>query len=142
MQTNPEHITFRPGELLERLTRGPLSAGATAKRDVGRYYALLDDAWAHWRHYTLMDGSGWPPVVAFIATREWVAVPGPKQFFEQFRSFLRSPMAEEFNRIDLSAAATAVSLATAVEVAAIIDRAEVDFRSQASATVGATSAAG
>jgi hypothetical protein len=141
-----EHVTFRPGALAERLAAGPLSPGAMAKRDLGRYYDLLGDTFDAWYRDHLLQADGWPPVVAFASTRAWDTVPSPVALHAQFVSFVKSPMARAFDGVDLSVAATALIGVSAIQAYAILDRAEQEIAtspapSPAVPTAGATSAA-
>jgi hypothetical protein len=81
-------------------------------------------------------------VVAFVNTRYWDTLPDLMGFFQQFLSFLQSPMAESFAKEERAAARLAVAQADLLQMAAIIDRAEVSSQAeQADATAGATLAA-
>jgi hypothetical protein len=146
MQTNPEHITFRPGALIDRLTRGPLSPGATAKGDLNRYYILVNTQYDLWFTGNAVTSGAWDVVVAFVSTRAWETVPYPVMFQEQFNSFLRSPMAKDFDRVEKSKAATAIGLASYADVVAIVDHAEeiaftLGYMGLAGASEGPTSEA-
>ena len=135
----PEHVTFRPGNLAERIARSPLAPGATAKRDLGRYYDLLDLVLEEWEDIYQVTTQEWGVIKAFVATRYWEVIPEPKEFYEQFESFLRSPMSKGFDHQLKVSAATALKQADRTEVRAIIWEAESTPPPDA-ATAGATSA--
>jgi hypothetical protein len=138
---NPEHITFRPGALTERLTRGPLSAGATAKSDLSRYYALVNTQFDVWWQGNAMNDDAWSVIVAFIATRGWETVPYPVPFQDHFFSFLRSPMAKDLDKQEKAVAVNAIVSASYADIVAIVDHAEDDATNLAFSTADATSAA-
>lgn len=137
-QQNLEHVTFRPGNLAERLVVGPLSPGATAKRSLWRYYALLDAEIEEWMTALEVSADAMIAIRAFIDTRYWEAIPETIDFWRQFASFARSPLAARFVHATLVEAADALKSATRTCLVALIDLAEA---SPAAATADATSAA-
>jgi hypothetical protein len=138
---NPEHITFRPGGLTRRLVGGPLSAGATAKRDLSRYYTMVNLRFESWWRDRRVTNDVWEVIAAFVETRYWDVIPGPETIREQFGSFCRSPLASRFPQGDRNQAAWALEMADYDDVVAIIDHAEIELKSPDDATAGATSAA-
>jgi hypothetical protein len=136
-------VSFRAGALNDRIRSGPLTAGGKTKRDLMRYYELLDEAMGEWWEAVSIEDESWDVIVAFINTRYWETIPMPKAFASQFDNFIRSPMAEPFGRIARSAAAAAIREADYLALTSIIDRAEVMGAAslKADATAGATSAA-
>ena len=125
MTATPEHITFRPGELVEKLTRGPLSPGATAKQDLIRYYVMVSTKFDEWQKGTGITWDAWDVLMAFVSTRSWEAIPYPVVFQDQFASFLKSPMAKEFERTAKGLAFSALVSADYAEVIAIVHHAEL-----------------
>ena len=123
-----EHVTFRPGELSERLFGGPLSAGATAKRDLSRYYVVLGERFDDWWNANGMWDVPWGVIVEFVGTRGWDTIPTPSAFFGQFEQYLRSPMASGVEPAIRRDARDALSVADPVDVIAVIDRAEQELR--------------
>lgn len=148
-----DHITFRPGDLAERLSRGPLSPGGTAKRDLLRHYTLIDTVFDQWATGWTMTGEAWEVVVDFCATRGWDTVPYPEVLLEQFKQFLTSPLGLRHDRVSRSMAATALLNADYPQVVAIVSYAEIGSghptfsrspgspEQQDGPTAGATSAA-
>jgi hypothetical protein len=146
--TDREHVTFRPGELAERLFAGPLSAGATAKRDLIRYYAVLDARFDDWWNANQLWEAPWDVIVDFVEAQGWDAVPTPADFLTRFEQFLKSPLASRIERGLLRDALDGVRGADEVDVVAILDRAEREIASAPQPpafpdepTAGATSAA-
>lgn len=137
-QQNLEHVTFRPGGLAERLAGGPQSPGATAKRSLWRYYLLLDAELEEWMMALEVSADAMIVIRAFIDTRYWETLPDTLAFWEQFRSFARSPLAARFDPATIVEADGALKSATRTCLVALIDLAET---SQAAATADATSAA-
>jgi hypothetical protein len=135
-----EHVTFRPGDLLERLRESRISLGATAKRDLGRYYRLIDAEFDEWEKDRKPTERTWSAVATFVATRTWDQPPDPLTFFAQAQSFLGSAMGSSFADV----ASDALRCLRGIErttVAAIIDAAESELRPPplvAAATAGAT----
>lgn len=121
-----EHVTFRPGELLERLMVSRLSLGATAKRDLGRYYRLIDtefDSWAKERGITDLV---WNAIGTFVCTRSWPLLPTPSTFYEQAVGFFNSVQGAAYAEYR-KAALAALSGVSNAQVAAIIDGAESEL---------------
>jgi hypothetical protein len=142
MEAKSDMVSFRAGALNERLRAGPLTAGGKTKRDLIRYYTLLDTGFEGWWKDQGISDDAWDVVVAFVNTRYWDTLPDLMGFFQQFLSFLQSPMAESFAKEERAAARLAVAQADLLQMAAIIDRAEVSSQAeQADATAGATLAA-
>lgn len=123
-----EHVTFRPGELADRLFGGPLSAGATAKRDLTRYYLALGERFDDWWNANGMWDVPWGVIVEFVGTRGWDTIPTPSAFLGHFEQYLRSPMATGVDAAIRREARDALSGADPVDVIAIIDRAEQELR--------------
>lgn len=121
-----EHVTFRPGELLERLMVSRLSLGATAKRDLGRFYRLIDtefDAWAKERGLT---DDTWNAIGAFVCTRSWPLLPAPPTFYAEAQSFFNSTWGASYAEQKAAALRALTGLSNA-QVAAVIDGAESEL---------------
>lgn len=122
--SDPPHVTFRPGELLARLSGGPLSPGSTAKRDLTRYYYLIDGQFTDWWKRTEMTVEGWKIMVIFASTREWDYIPDQRNFAMFLQSFLRSRMAKNIAPEVRQKLIEALLFTTSIDVIAIIDRVE------------------
>lgn len=141
-----EHVTFRPGELAEQLARGPLSPGGIAKRDLIRYYTMVNTAFDQWAVGWTMTGEAWDVIVDFAATRGWEIIPYPETITAQFKQFLTSPLGQRHDRVSRSMAAAALMNADYPELVGIIHAAETGlthprFRRSpqgSAATAGAT----
>ena len=137
-------VSFRAGALNSRLRSGTMAAGAVAKRDLARYYVLIDDAIKGWRSRTAIDRQAWMLIVGFVWTRDWTVIPEMESFATQFGSYLRSPMAGDYSKAVKSRAMAAIAGITLAETYAIIDAAEADTWVSPdldAAIAGATSAA-
>lgn len=143
MEAKSDMVSFRAGVLNDRLRAGPLTAGAKTKRDLWRYYALLDAAMGEWSSVLEVTDEEMEAIKAFIDTRYWESIPETDDFWRQFLSFARSPLATRFGKECLLDAANALKSADRTALLALIDRAEVGASSpqQGAATAGATSAA-
>lgn len=143
--TASDHITFRPGELADKLAASSLAPGSTAKRDLGRYYFLTEHLFQEWWDANQVWEGPWSVVVALVATREWSSPPHRDDFLEHAKGFVKSPMSAGFPSSQRIEAYQALSGADHLEVIAIIDQAGREYAnlsraSQAAATRGATSA--
>ena len=138
MEAKNDMVSFRAGALNDRLRSGPLTAGGKTKRDLARYYALLEQSLNEWSVGVLVGDGVWDVIVAFVNTRYWDTIPLPLEFFQHFDSFARSPMAKDFDKQTKSTASSALRSVDFITLAAIIDRGEVN--SQAGAKAGGTSA--
>lgn len=142
-----EHVTFRPGELADKLAASLLAPGSTAKRDLGRYYHLTELLFQEWWDGSQMWEGPWAVVVRMVSTRDWLLPPHRDDFLEHAKAFVRSPMALDFPAPQRIEAYQALAAADHEEVIAILDVAEREYATatqaaQAAATGGATSAAG
>lgn len=139
MEAKNDMVSFRAGALNDRLRSGPLTAGGKTKRDLARYYGLLEQEMGEWWREIGGTDASWEVIVAFVSTRYWDTIPSPEAFHAHFGSFVRSPMASSFDKNSKANADAMLRGANSLTVAAIIDRAEVSQPSDA--TAGATSAA-
>lgn len=138
----PEHVTFRPGELIERLRVSRLTVGATAKRDLGRYYRLIDTVFDQWAQRKALTDQTWNAIGAFVCTRSWRMLPDAASFYEAASDFFASTWGAAYTG-DRQAAMIALADLDLAEVCAIIDGAESELAppNRVAATAGATSAA-
>jgi hypothetical protein len=142
-----EHVTFRPGDLLERLRVSRLTLGATAKRDLARYYRLIDAEFEAWSKDRGVTDQTWAAIGAFVCTRSWPTPPGPPTpigFFAEAQSFFASSWGYAFGE-EKDTALRALRGLSAAQVVGIIDAAESELAPPplvAVATRGATSADG
>jgi hypothetical protein len=143
MEARNEHVNFRGGELMDRLRGGPLSVGATAKRDLIRYYQLIEGSFDGWYNGHSLDDEAWDAICEFVATREWVLPFAPYYFRDQARQFLASPMGQRHKRVR-DAVLAALGDVRYPELVGIIDAAEREVKYQTqpdqpdAATGGAT----
>jgi hypothetical protein len=121
-----EHVTFRPGDLLERLRVSRLTLGATAKRDLARYYRLIDAEFDSWEKERKPTDRTWAAIGTFVCTRSWPTTPDPLTFYAQAQSFLGSALGSAFadGATDALRCLRGISPTT---VAAIIDAAESEL---------------
>lgn len=124
MAATPDHVTFRPGDLLPQLTRGGRPMGSNAKRDLARHYALVVEIHHRWMNGWTMYDEAWDVIVAYVATRDWVLPPEPEELDADFKRFLASPMGQIHDRTARSTAATALLNASWAELFGIIHHAE------------------
>lgn len=123
-----DHVTFRPGELTEALTRGPLSPGGTAKRDLIRYYTTVNTVFDQWASGWRLTGEAWDVILGFAATRGWEIIPYPEVITEQFKQYLASPMGMHHDRVARSSAATALLNSDYAQMVAVLHAAESGAR--------------
>lgn len=136
------HITFRPGEELRaRLASGLLSTGAKAKRDLLRYYRLLDFEFDRWWTRRNVDEDQWFFVTQFVQSRSWRTIPSPRDFIHDFEGFMESVQQIGYPKGTKALTLSKVADLSAVEFLAIIDRAQDEVTARDAATAGATSAA-
>lgn len=142
MTDGPEHVTFRPGELLERLQVSRLTVGATAKRDLGRYYRLIDTVFDKWAKRKSVTDQTWNAIGAYVCTRSWKYLPTPDTFYDQASDFFASTWGLAYSG-DRQAAMIALADLDHAEVVAIIDGAESELSPPhpAATRAGATSVA-
>ena len=140
----PEHVTFRPGDLIERLRVSRLTLGATAKRDLGRFYRLIDTEFEAWSKERALTDSTWNAVGAFVCTRSWPLIPTPVSFYAEAQSFFASTWGMAFKEHKDDALRVLRGITNA-QVVAVIDAAESELSPPplvAVATRGATSVDG
>jgi hypothetical protein len=121
-----EHVTFRPGDLLERLRVSRLTLGATAKRDLSRYYALIDAEFDSWEKERKPTDVTWNAIGTFVCTRSWPKTPDPLTFFSQAQSFFGSALGSAYAGV-VADALRCLRGITPTAVAAIIDAAESEL---------------
>ena len=121
-----EHVTFRPGELLERLLVSRLSLGATAKRDLGRYYRLVDTEFDEWAKERKLTDQTWNAIGTFVCTRSWPLPPAPATFYAEALSFFNSSWGAAFKEQQATALRALTGINNA-QVVAIIDGAESEL---------------
>lgn len=149
MSTEPElnHISFRPGELRERLTAGLLASGTKAKRDLIRYYKLMDATFDQWWDRRRVDDDQWFFVATFVKSRAWKELPTPRAFLDAFEGFMDGVVGIGYPRGTKSLAVSKVADLSFAEMLAIIDRAQDEVgvtrsaRPQTVASGGPTSVA-
>ena len=121
-----EHVTFRPGDLLERLRVSRLTLGATAKRDLGRYYRLIDAEFDSWEKERKPTDQTWTAIGTFVCTRSWPTTPDPVTFYAQAKGFFDSNWGSAFGD-EMANALRCLRGITPTTVAAIIDAAESEL---------------
>lgn len=139
-----EHVTFRPGDLLERLRVSRLTLGATAKRDLARYYRLIDGEFDAWSKERDLTDKTWSAIGAFVCTRSWPSAPTPLGFYAEAQSFFASTWGAAFAD-EREGALRALRGISAAQVVGVIDAAESELTPPplvAVATRGAISADG
>jgi hypothetical protein len=137
------HITFRPGEELRaRLASGRLSTGAKAKRDLLRYYDLLDAEFDRWWERRKVDEDQWFFITQFVQSRSWrVLPPAGRDFIHDFEAFMEGVQQIGYPKGTKALALSKVADLSAVELLAVIDHAQDEVTARGAATAGATSAA-
>jgi len=139
------HITFRPGEELRaRLASGLLSTGAKAKRDLLRYYELLDAEFDRWWERRKVDEDQWFFIATFVQTRAWRTRPTARDFIHDFEAFMESVQQIGYPKGTKALALSKVADLSPAELLAVIDRAQDEVMRRADqdgATAGPTLAA-
>lgn len=143
MVSDREHVTFRPGELRERLQVSRLTLGATAKRDLGRYYRLIDTEFEQWAKTFAITDQTWNAIGTFACTRAWPRLPTPSTFYAEAVLFFDSVQGAAYKAQRSDALQALIGVGN-VQVAAIIDGAESELAppQALAARAGATSGDG
>lgn len=130
MSDSNDVITFRPGLIAEEIEKRGTVKGRVAKRDLSRYYVMLNQA------SVFLEDEEAVAMTAFVATREWA----PMDLYDlanHLSAFLNSPMGRRFNAPRLEYKVSQMSF---FERMALVDACEIRWL-RAEPTAGATSAA-